>query len=174
MVGTACPAPPRGAETGDGTPEPATPLRPPFIATIAEGISWALAYGRPECAPTPEKQLRVRLPDDHGHCRASGQPGHEDAACVHVVTRCDFADDSGNQRRFSGVTHLILRLEPVPALRHVRVGGLLRIDHQEPMLFQRDGSFAYRLRSRLQIGYSHATSRPWAAFSSTWIGTYSL
>ena len=65
------------------------------------------------------------------------------APCLRATSR----DDAGDQRRLAGVAQLVLRLEPVPALRRVRLCGLLGIHHQEAVLVGQ----AIHLRARGEV-----------------------
>ena len=80
------------------------------------------------------KQLRVGLAQHHRHRRACRQPGDVDAARVGAVPPRDLAHDAGDQRRLAGTAPLVLRLEPVPALRCIRLRSLLGVHDQEAVL----------------------------------------
>jgi hypothetical protein len=102
---------------------------------MADGMSCALAKGRPECEPTAAKDVRVRLTEYHCHGGTGRQAGYEDSPLIDAVRPGYLANHSGDHRRLALVSLLIARLEPVPALGHVGACGLLRVENQESVLF---------------------------------------
>ena len=84
----------------------------------------------------PDRGVEVGIgaAHDRGGSAAGGEPGDIDAARVDRVVAHDLARDPGDQGRLAAVALLVVRVEPVPALRGVGRAGLRRPGDQAAVL----------------------------------------
>jgi hypothetical protein len=78
-------------------------------------------------------KLGIRGAHHRGHRAAGGEPGHISAPRIEAMPRHHLPGYAGDQRRLAFAS-LVLRLEPVPAARSVRLARLRRIDGGEAEL----------------------------------------
>ena len=79
-------------------------------------------------------QFGVGNAENDRHGRPGGQTSHEDATRIDSIVRRNLASDASYEGGLTVVTPLILRSEPIPALRSVGTGSLDGINHQKAML----------------------------------------
>lgn len=135
MMGTACAVFVRGVAAAPAAPfQSRHPAAPPFHRGQGRRDVARTVMRQAGTGTDSGKPLRAGLTRRHGHRHAGREPGHEDAARVGTVAARGLADDAGDQPRLAGAEPLVLRLEPVPPLRCIRVCGLLGMRDQEAVL----------------------------------------
>jgi len=79
-------------------------------------------------------RVNFRIGRSTRHGAPGGQTGHEHALRIDIVCGDDFVGDPGDDRRFAATSHLILRLEPVPAQGWICALALAWIGNEKSML----------------------------------------
>jgi hypothetical protein len=83
------------------------------------------------------EDLRICVPEDNRHGRASGEACDKYPSRLNTVFECYFTGNASDQRRLPFIAPLVLRSEPVPTPGSIRGGRLLGIGDEKPIAFRK-------------------------------------